>query len=449
MNAGQDEVEPCFDGDAALTRELPAVADLFRSIAEHVADVVLLTTPDYVYRWASPSVRVVLGWEPEHFVGRQLQDFVTDETFALVDADRRRAIDGFATTKAFEYRKADGTYLPMRGSSYDLFDDDGNLIGHVVSLHDVSEEADARRELEASERRFRLLAENSIDVVVLASQDGILDWVSPSVTALLGFEPDEMVGHAFEEFVHPDDVTTVLDARARLGSDESATATLTVRMTTSLGGYHWVTPSIRRTPGIDGVEQQRVATWHDAQSEVEARQQLATLAMHDPLTGLSNRTQLQERMRQATTAARHTEHLTGGLMIDLDSFKSVNDRFGHAGGDAFLVEASRRLATCVREHDLVARVGGDEFVLLIRDLNDEREAMLLADRILDALRQPYLVGVHAETITSTVSIGVAVGPIDHLDTLQRKADEALYLAKSRGRDQAAQYVDRRDDAHEG
>ena len=75
--------------------------------------------------------------------------------------------------------------------------------------------------------------------------------------------------------------------------------------------------------------------------------------------------------------------------------------------------------------------------------------MLLADRILDALRQPYLVGVHAETITSTVSIGVAVGPIDHLDTLQRKADEALYLAKSRGRDQAAQYVDRRDDAHEG
>ena len=421
------------------TEDLPPVELMFQAIAEHVADVVLLTSPDNTYRWASPSVTRLLGWDPTDFVGRKLSDFVTPETFAVVDRIRSRAVGGNVEVGIFAYRKADGSYLQARGSSYEITDDQGRLIGRVVSLRDASSEVAARTLLESSERRFRLLAENSLDVVVLGDQDGVLAWVAPSVTALLGYRPDEMEGRAFEGFVHPDDLETVFDARRRLAQDE--TVQYTLRMSTARGAYHWITVSIRTTANFDGGAAQRIATWHDAQAEVEDRQHLVDLAMRDPLTGLSNRTRLERHLSEVVDTAGPSTRMVGVMMVDLDAFKAVNDRFGHAGGDAFLVEASRRLTSCVRETDFVARIGGDEFALLLRDLSDAREATVLADRIVAAFRQPFLVGVHSGTIVSTVSVGVAVGLIDDLETLQVKADEALYAATSRGRDQAALFVE--------
>lgn len=433
-------LEEAFDQDDSLPDEaLPAVTSMFQAIAEHVADVVLLTSPDNTYRWASPSVSRVLGWPASYFVGRRLGDFVTPETLRVVDHARDNAVDGNVEVGIFEYRRADGGYLPVRGSSYEIRDDLGRLLGRVVSLRDASTEVAARTLLESSERRFRLLAENSLDVVVLGDQDGILTWVAPSVIALLGHHPEDMVGHSFEEFVYPDDLEAVFDARRRLEVEE--TVQYTIRLTTACGGYHWITVSIRTTASVGGGAAQRIATWHDAQSEVEDRQHLVDLAMRDPLTGLSNRTRLERHLSEVVEAAGPTNRPVGVVMVDLDRFKTVNDRFGHAGGDAFLVEASRRLTSCVRETDLVARIGGDEFTLLLRDLSDPREAAILADRIVAAFREPFFVGVHSGTIVSTVSVGVAVGPIEDLETLQLKADEALYLAKSRGRDQAALAVE--------
>ena len=151
-------------------------------------------------------------------------------------------------------------------------------------------------------------------------------------------------------------------------------------------------------------------------------------AVHDPLTGLANRTLLRDRLEHAVARAQREGVATGVLFLDLDNFKQVNDVYGHASGDELLVGLARRLRAAVRPADTVARLGGDEFVVVCEDV-DELAALALGQRLREAIRLPFLVAGAPHELSA--SIGVAVGQGD-ADTLLAKADSALYRAKARG-----------------
>ena len=158
------------------------------------------------------------------------------------------------------------------------------------------------------------------------------------------------------------------------------------------------------------------------------------MALYDPLTGLPNRELLRDRMEQAIhSASRLEKAFLGILFVDLDRFKKVNDTYGHAAGDAVLVEVASRLRGCLRESDTVARLGGDEFVVLICNLRDTEETAIVAERILDACSRPILIGDNIVEISA--SIGVAAWPTDGLavDELLHNADMAMYSSKDNGR----------------
>ncbi len=162
------------------------------------------------------------------------------------------------------------------------------------------------------------------------------------------------------------------------------------------------------------------------------------VAIFDGLTGLPNRELLRDRMRQAIhianrSVSRDEKVYLGVLFIDLDRFKSINDTYGHASGDAVLYEISVRLRACVRESDTVARLGGDEFVVLVCNLHSQQETVVVAERILDACSKPILVGDNAFQISA--SVGVAAWPTDGLsvDELLNNADQAMYSSKNAGR----------------
>jgi len=182
----------------------------------------------------------------------------------------------------------------------------------------------------------------------------------------------------------------------------------------------------------------------------EAEELITQLAYHDSLTGLPNRMLFSDRFKVALAQCRRHQDRLAVMMLDLDHFKSVNDTLGHAIGDRLLQAVGERLLQALRESDTVCRLGGDEFLLLLGEMSEPECAEKVADRIMQAIRQPFLLEEHLLCITT--SIGIAIYPDDGQDedALVRRADLAMYGAKERGRDNYQRYrseVDRTQASH--
>ena len=294
--------------------------------------------------------------------------------------------------------------------------------------------------LSASEQRFRLLAENTTDVIIWCRLDGTHKYVSPAARRLLGYEPDELVGTPALDSVHPDeteDFRRVLDD-LRHGRIEQTTCQMRYRRKD--GGYVWVEVSISRTKGLttDWLSGW-VASLRDVSARKEAELQIAHMAMHDALTGLPNRLLFRDRLNQELANARRYGGSFAVLACDLDRFKSVNDTLGHPAGDALLRIVADRLISVVRNVDTVARLGGDEFAIILSWLDGPQAVNAAAERIIEIVGAPIdLDGSHARI---GVSIGIALGTseTEDADGLFKNADIALYRAKAAGRNTLSFY----------
>lgn len=175
--------------------------------------------------------------------------------------------------------------------------------------------------------------------------------------------------------------------------------------------------------------------FNDALLKVEAEKEISFMAYHDQLTGLPNRRLLRDRMNQSIALAKRTEKLLGIIFIDLDSFKAINDTIGHEGGDSLLKLVADKLVNTVRLYDTVARFGGDEFLIMANNISDEKDIVLIADKIIGILSEP--VTVFGQEFNLSTSVGIAMYPYDGTDTdsLIKNADIAMYKAKEKGKNQ--------------
>jgi len=172
---------------------------------------------------------------------------------------------------------------------------------------------------------------------------------------------------------------------------------------------------------------------HDLTLRKENENKILHLATHDSLTGLPNRMLLQDRIQQAIARAQRHPGLVAVMFVDLDNFKTINDSLGHDIGDSLLKSVAERIARCIRDEDTVARQGGDEFIVVLDELNDPKDAADIAKKILDALGKPYSIG--ERELHTGASIGIAVYPMDgqRVDELLKNSDTAMYHAKDAGR----------------
>jgi diguanylate cyclase (GGDEF)-like protein len=177
----------------------------------------------------------------------------------------------------------------------------------------------------------------------------------------------------------------------------------------------------------------------DITTRKQAEQKIEYLALHDNLTDLPNRQLFADRLRQAVSRAKRHRKMLGLLFLDLDDFKGVNDTSGHAFGDYVLIEIANRLRRCVRESDTVARIGGDEFAVIVQDMSGPVDAASVAQKISQAVAQPML--VQARLVQIGVSVGISVYPKDgdSLETLLRCADAAMYAVKGSGKNRYGFY----------
>jgi len=302
--------------------------------------------------------------------------------------------------------------------------------GVLATFLDVTARREADRALEESETHFRLLAENSTDVMTRHAADGTCLYVSPAMGDLLGRHPSELEGRQATDFVHEQDrahLTAAFIALLRSGE----VSTVRYRLEHLDGRWIWV-DTVMRAVRAEGRVLELQSSTRDVTANVETEQRLARLALGDPLTGLANRAALQQHLEQLLGDRRPLAL----LFLDLDRFKVVNDSLGHSAGDELLRSIAARLAGTCRDGDLVARLGGDEFVVVAAGL-DEPGAVLLAARVQKALAVPVTVAGHELIMSASLGIVVADGTGERdAESLLRDADVSMYEAKARGRARA-------------
>lgn len=290
----------------------------------------------------------------------------------------------------------------------------------------------ARAELERSERRFRELVQHAQDAIIVFRPDHTdFLYASPALARILGDDADDP---QLRERVHPEDRERLVTIFRSDGSFAGQEGWQELRVRHADGTWHNLEVSItdlRHDPAVDGL----VANVRDVTERRLFEQQLSYQAYHDGLTRLPNRLQFVERLNGALERAQGTESAIAVLFLDVDRFKLVNDSLGHEVGDRLLAEIAARLRATLRPGDLVARFGGDEFTVLLEDVHSAGDAIVVAERVLDAFRAPIAIGGR-ELHTST-SVGIAVSAVGEADVdagdLLREADLAMYLAKERGR----------------
>jgi diguanylate cyclase (GGDEF)-like protein/PAS domain S-box-containing protein len=329
---------------------------------------------------------------------------------------------------AVEAMRAGAHDYIMKGSS-------ARLIPAIArELREAAERANRRRAEEAlrdSERRFRALIEHSTDILTVVDRVGRIVYESPSVERLLGHTAGELMGSALEEHVHPEDRHALAAALA-----ESAGASTPVaaefRMRVRDGEWRFLEASVSNL--LDNAEVGGIVlNSRDITARKQDEETIRHLAYFDALTGLPNRMLFDDRLAQALAHSRRRgARGLAILFLDLDRFKTVNETLGHGAGDELLRTAAARLTSVVRESDTVARLGGDDFLFLLPEIDDVEDAVRVARKVLAELVAPF--SVHGHELHLTASVGIALSPLDgnDADTLVRNADTALYRAKEQG-----------------
>ncbi len=249
---------------------------------------------------------------------------------------------------------------------------------------------------------------------------------------ILGVPPEQPAGvDRLLAAIHPDDRETLRTALNEVENGAAATS-VDVRLPARDGRSPIVHVSIEATRGPDGIATLR-GTLQDITERRAAEAHIHYLAHYDTLTGLPNRAQWASRASQAIAFARRNQLKLAVLFLDLDNFKTINDTLGHPVGDLLLSSAARRLSACLRDEDVLARIGGDEFVILLPNLNRSDDAAVVARKLLASLTQPF--DIDGQELTVSTSIGIAVYPGNgsDIDVLLKHADTAMYGAKSEGR----------------
>jgi len=416
-------------------------AHRLRVIADHTPALIAYIDSDMRYRFANATYGDWFGRSPAEMEGRTVREVFGEDGYerrkphilnALagreVDAEVPIAMDGGE-------RSTQIRYVPDRR-------EDGSVAGFFVLASDVTA-------LKRTERMLRD-REQQLSLALGGSQLALFDWnitsgevfLSDQWSVILGREPrpTRTTFAALTELVHPDDQTWLGPLFRAVLKGEKPRYQGELRVRKADGTWMWIKSDGQVSArGPEGRALRLVGTVGDIterkraeQELIETSAELERAARFDPLTGLPNRNLFNDRIEQALARARRSRQLISIFYLDLDRFKAINDKMGHAAGDALLKAFAERLNGCVRESDTVARLGGDEFVVLLQDLDRPEDARAVAEKILEATHREFHVEAKAVRVTTSIGIAFTRGGLDGEDLLKR-ADAALYDAKGAGR----------------
>ncbi len=367
----------------------------------------------------------VLGWSREELLGMAVFQVDTDLSEPLWG--RRWEVLRGTGTALYEarHKTRDGRVFPVEVSAN--FQSVGGEEFLVAFARDVSERKLAEQRLKLFEKVF----ENALEGITVTDHRGDIVSVNPAFTLITGFEAAEALGknpRILKSDRHPPEFYKAM--WADIVKEGQWSGEIWNRRQSGEAYPEWLSISAIRDGGRTT---HYVAVFHDISEMKRKEDQILHQASHDALTNLPNRLLLADLMEKAISHAKRAGHKLALICVDLDNFKTVNDSLGHAIGDELLKAAARRISETLRAEDTVARPGGDEFMVLLGEIAHERDAVRVAEAILDCFRRSFT--VDGRELVLTASLGISIFPEDgeSPDVLIKNADMALYKAKDQGR----------------
>ncbi len=304
--------------------------------------------------------------------------------------------------------------------------------GFTGMMVDVTCQRQALDDAVRSAAEHRLLVDNSTDLIAHCGADGRYTRISPSYTRIMGWTPEDMVGHLVVDFLHPDDRAHAVEALGELLAGTERPDVVEVRKRCKDGRYIWLgTKGSAIDAAGPGVGLGAVMVSRDITLQKEMLDKLEDMATRDALTGLPNRAWINGRI-DALLAAPADGAWTTVFFIDLNRFKQVNDTMGHAAGDMLLQVVGQRLHGCMRPGDAVGRLGGDEFIVAAR-CSGRHAAAAIAQRLIQAIEMPVTIDACDVTVGAAIGISLASRAGAPTYLLFQQADAAMYQAKAQGR----------------
>ncbi|MDT8445694.1 MAG: diguanylate cyclase [bacterium] len=374
----------------------------------------------------------LLGYEPQELQGRSFTDLVYPADLSLVQERYEARLQGLPVPVDYEVRalRSDGSWVDVLLSVGLSQGPDGEAIT-VGSVKDITEQKQAFALLAQSQQELKTILDQLPDVFYRTDMEGRIVMISPACFEAIGYRPEEMIGKPMADFYHDPEqrakiAQAIVDGGGRAKQVEAA-------LRHKSGRAIWVSTNaaVRLDPAgrpkwVEGVAR-------DISQRKQMEDELLRLATTDDLTGLYNRRHFFGRAEQLITVVQRYQRPLSALMLDLDHFKKINDQFGHQAGDKVLQLFAGTCKQLVRDADLVGRLGGEEFGIVLPETSTE-SAHILAERIRSSVESARLEGSY-EQVGVTVSIGLVgmQGNHDNLEQLLSQADMALYEAKAQGR----------------
>lgn len=416
-----------------LEVELRESKDRYKNILD-VSPEPIYVQSQGVLRYINDAAVEIFGFHNStELLGRHVLDFVHPDSLEIASdvIKRSNQVNNFPK-EVLEQKMLRSNLSPFIAEvTFHGIEYDGEPAIQVV-FRDISEKKTVENALIRSEEKYRLIADNMTDMVAIIDEDGLLKYASPSSSTILGYTSEDMDSKTVFDFVYKEDLAEVLNTFKHIFSTKE-TRVMEIRVKHKEKKWIWI-----ETKGSLFIDEEHGKPFilliaYSIGKRKALQERLNYLAYHDDLTGLPNRRLFQEKMEQTLFEAKRDYRTFALLYMDIDKFKWVNDQLGHSTGDALLVQFGERVRKCLRESDSLARQGGDEFTVLLPNIESVDDARTCALRIIESLQEEWKIGDHFFKTTS--SIGIAIYPTHgrNIDKLMTNADLALYQAKESGR----------------
>ncbi|RJG05731.1 EAL domain-containing protein [Noviherbaspirillum cavernae] len=455
---------PVFDQEGGLTcvfhammdvtKEVQAEAALrqseerFRSLVIATTQTVWIAEPDGNIVVDSPSWRAFTGQSYDEGMG-----FGWLNAVHPADRERINHLWSVATSESniyqteYRVRHKDGGYRWTAVRAVSIKNADGTVREWIGTNTDIEDQKRAEEELQIANHRLKLAIEGV--------GEGVWEWdvqrnkISYSILfeEIVGCEHGELSDDPDDllSLIHPEDLSRVQAERDAYLQGKTSSSSCEYRIRRKDGSWKWVhTRGVLVEKSATGEPLRVAGITSDITERKESEERIWHLANFDTLTGLPNRRLFRDRLTQEVMNAhrQQTRQQTAIalLFIDLDGFKQVNDLFGHDAGDMLLFHAAQRIRQCVRDTDTVARLGGDEFTIILSGLHSTDHVELVAQKVIDALALPFAIGSEKAFVSGSIGIAVYPDDADTPEELIRKADQAMYAAKSAGKNRFSYFT---------
>jgi len=416
------------------------VTRLLTTITDNLVGMIYRCRVDAIWtmEFVSDGCLKLTGYRPDELV---FNNRVSYDQMALPEDRERvsrtihRALENNESFDV-EYRieRADGRVCWVLERGVGIRDANGRLAWIEGFIQDISERMVINEMLREAVRRYSSIFEHATEGIFQTTPEGRYLNTNPALASIYGHaSPDDLIAHLHDI---PRQLYVLPERRAefvRLMQEQGVVRNFESQVYRNDGSIIWISENARAVKNADGSVQFFEGTVVDITERRQHEAELEYQASHDSLTGLPNRSLLHDRIEQAIVRARRDSKRVAVVFVDLDHFKLINDSLGHHIGDRLLLEVADRLMTCIRNHDTVARQGGDEFVLVLTEQHDADETLTIVNRLLEVISQPWVNDGQEYGLSCSIGISCYPQDGDDPDALLRCADTAMYKAKASGR----------------